>query len=345
MGRGIGGSMRPSVAICERRRRPEDGERGSALLLTLFACLALAVTIQTLTVVLICGQRAVGQEALGRERLSESSDGLATLRMEALTAWASAPWHSVGERPGTLTGRLVQVLGGGESVLRAEVRQGTGLAAAESSAWVERGRDGLDLPMAALVGERVQTAAGRSLPWLEAAQLPVGDGSDGNKDEGSAPAAVGYLADLPEAALVGGGCSLVQMAESWRVDDGWLGLLVDEGGWARGVIVMAGEPGRTLTFPEMESGASPEAPVLAIVWGGADLDARGRGDLYGVLVVDGGSVFLEATKLHGAVFVSELVDCGLTGTICFDRELLSWATERSLTRTRLVPGTRCEGTE
>jgi hypothetical protein len=84
---------------------------------------------------------------------------------------------------------------------------------------------------------------------------------------------------------------------------------------------------------------------LVVVTGGADLDARDRGDLYGVIVVDQGSVQLDGTVLHGAVFATGEVALGQTGQILYSPQVLRWATDRSLHRVRLVPGTRWEGTE
>jgi hypothetical protein len=80
-----------------------------------------------------------------------------------------------------------------------------------------------------------------------------------------------------------------------------------------------------------------------VLAGGATLDARDQGDLYGVLVVDGGSVLLDGTVVHGAVFASGRVSLGISGQVLFARDMLRWATDRSLSRARLLPGTRREG--
>ncbi len=85
--------------------------------------------------------------------------------------------------------------------------------------------------------------------------------------------------------------------------------------------------------------------MLVVVTGGADLDARDRGDLFGVLVVDEGSVRLDGTVLHGAVFATGDVALGQTGQILYSPQVLRWATDRSLRRVRLVPGTRWEVVE
>jgi hypothetical protein len=103
--------------------------------------------------------------------------------------------------------------------------------------------------------------------------------------------------------------------------------------------------GETLALPAGAPGASPENPVLAVVTGGSDLNLTDCGDLYGVVVVDGGSLSLDGTTLHGAVFVTETLDLGATGQILFEKSILRWATDRSLVRTRLMPGSRQEGTD
>ena len=108
---------------------------------------------------------------------------------------------------------------------------------------------------------------------------------------------------------------------------------------------LAGWLGGNVALPSECGATAPDAPVLVVVTGGADLDARDRGDLYGVIVVDDGSVLLEGTVLHGAVFATGEVALGQTGQILFSREILRWATDRSLHRVRLVPGTRWEGLE
>jgi len=49
--------------------------------------------------------------------------------------------------------------------------------------------------------------------------------------------------------------------------------------------------------------------------------------------------------MHGAAFATETLDMGATGRIVFSRSVLRWACDRSFVRTRLVPGTRKEGTQ
>jgi len=111
------------------------------------------------------------------------------------------------------------------------------------------------------------------------------------------------------------------------------------------VAVLTASRFRALNIPEEIGRGAPDAPILVVLRGGADLDARDLGDVYGVLAVDEGSLLLEGTTLHGALFVSDRLSLGKAGRVLFSREVLRWATDRSLSRTRLVPGTRWEGTE
>ena len=83
-------------------------------------------------------------------------------------------------------------------------------------------------------------------------------------------------------------------------------------------------------------------PVLVVATGGPILDLTARGDLYGVIVAEEGSVRLEGTRLHGALLAGDWVDLGSSGQLLYDRAVWRWATDRSLVRTRLVPGTRRE---
>jgi len=155
-------------------------------------------------------------------------------------------------------------------------------------------------------------------------------------------------------------------ATTWKVDPGW--LTVVSSAEARGgtvslgssVVMLSGRQGQKLVLSETVFGASgggtaetdgpvpgwsAQSPLLVLVTGGADLDASALGDIYAVLVVDGGSISIDRTTVHGAVFATEDLDVGASGLVLFSRSVLRWATERSLTRARLVLGTRWEGTE
>jgi hypothetical protein len=213
------------------------------------------------------------------------------------------------------------------------------------SEWVERGRDGVDLPLAGLVAESVAYAPDRLTPWLE---------MDGGTAAGGLFSArpVAWLVRVPRAPLVGAGLQIGTLEGAWQLDIGWRSLCIgpaEEAG-PRGVaggtrlaIVQARE-GTTSPWPEGVAGTAAE-PVLVLVVGGGSLDARGLGDLYAVLVVDGGGVRLEGTRVHGAVCASGTVDLGGDGQVLFAPRSVRWAADRSLVRTRVVPGSRRETIE
>ncbi|MFH0916476.1 MAG: hypothetical protein V1912_08535, partial [bacterium] len=112
-----------------------------------------------------------------------------------------------------------------------------------------------------------------------------------------------------------------------------------------GVTWLHGRFGGTEALPADCGGLTAETPVLVVLTGGATLDARDRGDIFGVVVVDDGSVLLDGTVVHGAIFATGVVSLGDTGRLLYSRSILRWATDRSLNRVRLIPGTRAEGME
>ncbi len=320
-------------------------------MLVLFACLAVAVSVQALSTVVLCAERAAVDESLGRTYMAERDEALAVLRGQALVRWEAIPWTVVTTEPHDVEGRIAGLPEGGDWVMGATARHAPAVSRLLTSAWLEKGRDGLDLPLAALVAGGVVVPPGRESSWLEL-------------DAGAA-SAVGYVRTLPPDPLLGEGCSLVKLDDFWRFDPGWrdLGAVSrpdedrDSGeeptaflgaesvAPGPGVTVLAGRPGQMLALPSDCGGSTPEAPCLVLVTGGANLDARGSGDLYGVIVVDDGDLLVDGTTVHGAVFATGGVDLGETGLLLFSRPVLRWATDRSLVRVRLVPGTREEGME
>ncbi len=330
-------------------------------MLVLFACLAVAVSIQALSTVVLCAERAAVDESSGRTYMAERDEALAVLRGQALARWETMPWTILTTEPHAVEGRIAELSEGSELVMRATARHAPAVSRLSTSAWLEKGRDGLDLPLAALVAGGVVVPSDRDSPWLEvdvgAAPQNLGAGVDAS--------AVGCVRVLPSDSVLGLGCSLVRIDDPWRLDPGWraLGAVsthVNGGGSGEeptvlsgaeavapspGVTVLAGRPGQTLFLPTNRDGFTPEAPCLVLVTGGATLDARGRSDVYGVIVVDDGDLLLDGTTVHGAVFVTGSVDLGENGRLLFYRSILRWATDRSLVRVRLVPGTREEGME
>jgi hypothetical protein len=351
-GDGRGGAMNRGVRL--GRHGPV---RGSILLWVLFVCLGLALLAQALSVVVICAERALDDEVRGRRRMEEKNAALGALRVRALQTWAPGDWGVAiaGDEP--VEGRL-EKLTGSDWVLQAVTRQTPQVSRMVVSEWLERGRDGVDLPIAAVVADSVSAEAARASPWLQA------DASS----EASEVGAEAYLRVLSTAVPAGERCRVEQSAAEWRLDPGWaeffaaMALSVDGEESGRsildlalqpGVVALSGERGRRVSLAEAlensggagVTGADADAPVLAVVTGGATLDARDLGDVFGVLVVDEGGVLLDGTRLHGALLVTGAADMGLTGQVVFSLPVLRWATDRALYRVRLAPGTRREVTE
>jgi hypothetical protein len=359
--------------------RPER-QAGSALILVLFACLATAVVLQSLCTVLVIAERALVDESVGRERLGEKDQALALLRQQALTSWQPTEWTDINVREGG-GGSAGEALGegvveelpdSGGWLMSATVRQDPSISRLTAAAWLERGRDGIDLPLAAVVAETVTATVGREIPWVEMED----GGTVGVGDTGAASGAVVHVVRPLLEPLFGEGCTTANLAASWRLDAGWANLdpvvgatelAIGAGGMSLvggtaapagaapttaeppavapgpGVLWLSGRFGGSEILPADVGGLTLESPMLVVLTGGATLDARDRGDLYGVIVVDDGSVLLDGTTLHGAVFATKTVNLGDSGRLLYSRSILRWATDRSLNRVRLVPGTRSEG--
>jgi hypothetical protein len=316
-------------------------QEGSALLLVLFVCLGVVVAIQTLSTVVLCAERAVIDESVGRYHASEKDEGLAIVRSQVLASWGPLSWTAITNAPNEVQAQVSDLDGGLGWVMRVDVRQAPDLSPTVTSAWLERGRDGIDLPLVALVAKRVALAPDRVSAWLEVDASALG-GAPAVPD--SVITATACLVERPAGLASTCSYRVRELSEEWRLDDGW--RLLGRSCTAPGpdVIWMSSSPGDTVGLPEESGGRSADAPVLVVLIGGGDLDLRARGDLHGVVVVDGGSVLLEGTVLHGAAFVSETVTLGARGSIRYCPPLLRWATDRSLCRARLVPGSRWEGT-
>ena len=327
-------------------------DRGSIVLFVLFVCLAVAVVVQTLTVVILCADRSLKAEIDGRARVEEKDEALATLRLRVLSEWGAMPWTVIAQTAG-VQGTLSEVPDSGGSALAASVRHTADASPVVVSAWLERGRDGPDLPLVGLVAGSVTWVSGRPSPWLQVD--PAGEAGAGGVRPGTGP--TGYLVTQPADPLLAEGVTLGSITASWRLDEGWRRLAADHAhtpgepagsvsamAAVAGVTFLCGRPGESVPLPSGWGGA-PGSVALLMVTGGADVDARDRGDLYGVIVVDEGNVALDGTVLHGALFAGDRVDLGSTGAVAFSEPILRRVTDRSLVRTRLVPGTRTETVE
>ena len=321
------------------------GEQGSIVLFALLVCLGIAVVVQTLSVVIVCATRAAVVESTGRALEGGKEGALAAARMDLLTAWQPRAWSAAPRDSPALSTMVASVPQSGGWVLDVTAAHDAAVSPVTVSAWVERGRDGVDLPWAGVVADSIVWAPARAAPLVE----PDGVAAGGDDGAGAAALPVWLLA-APQSPAPGAGFSIHALRESWRLDEGWRTLFET---WATngnsteamapvaGVRVVRGRSGTAVSLPA-DWGTAADEPGLLVVIGGASLDARGRGDVLGVIVVDGAGVSLDGTTVHGAVFATETVDFGTSGAVWPSIPTLRWATDRSLIRSRLVPGSRRE---
>ncbi len=311
-------------------------DTGSAILFALFACMVAALCVHVLTATVMCARNGLADEMKGRGLLAATDACLAGLRSKAAVAWAGTPWEPLESGGALVSGSLIDE---GESfgwTLSAQVREIPSALLGVTSATVEHGRDGLELPRAAVVTSCVRSSASRTEAWLlrddeTTETVPVG--------------AKAYVGGVEGASVIGADCVVESLDHEWRLDDGWRALLKLEMPQGSRVYVTEGSPGESLHLSGPRDPSAPDRPVLIVVTGGAALDLRGLGELWGVVVVDEGSLSLEGTVVHGAVYATECVDVGESGQVVFDESVWQWARDASLVRVRLVPGSRQEGTE
>jgi hypothetical protein len=312
--------------------------RGSILLVTLMVCLGIAVLISSLAAVTAAGRYALRAERTGRQDLADADTALAGL---AHTAWRQ--WIPTESNPlPTPTPAGHGLVGGVADRHLLAWAQGPSMAATpgadpalvgsvalETSAWVERGADGFTVPPCMVVADMVTAS-------------PVRESSAVVADAASGTATV-RSAVQPEVQVIGTGVAWEQAAP-WALDEG-TALLAEQQATRPGaaVVYVPGSPRDVVVLPSLPTGqgASPEMPLVVVSATGVDLIATGRGDLY-ALVLAGGSVRLEGTRLHGAVMASGVVDLGAEGQLDYLPSLVGWAATRSLVRVRLVPGSRLE---
>jgi hypothetical protein len=326
------------------RRR---GEQGSIILFVLFVCLGVAVLVQALSVVVLCAEHGREVESTGRELMAVKDAGLAEARQELAASWSPLDRTTTGAGAAEVWTQAVGLPEGGQWALDVTAGQPAGVSPISVSAWAERGRDGLDLPLAGLVADTATWAVGRS----QACVLVEEAGPD---DGGAAQAQAAWLRTAP-AGWDGlpGQAAPRTLSAPWSLDEGWRALFTalaaggEEApgvGAGEGVCVLRGPEGAQVELPA-GWGATATEPALVVVVGGASLDAGGLGERWGVIVVDGGDVRLHGTHLHGGVFATGSVDFGAGGAVSYSRTVVRWATDRSLVRVRLVPGSRRETLE
>ena len=239
-----------------------NGERGSILLFALFVCLAIAVLVQTLTVVVICADRATEAEDTGRGLMREHDEALSSVRRELLTNWAPRGLSWVGEGSAQVSTQVSEVPESAGWVLDASVAHAETVSPIGVSAWVERGRDGLDLPLAGLVAQSAAWPGERATPVMEMDGVPSTVAQAGSPADGLAE----WLVAEPGAPPLGVGLTAGVLRAPWKLDDGWrrfLGELQGEQAGGEGVVptaevvVLHGPTGDTVTLPD--GGESPPA--------------------------------------------------------------------------------------
>ena len=305
------------------------GLSGSAVIMALFACMVACVCVQMLTTAVVCGNRALLDESLGRDSLHTKDACLAALKERSSKRWTTTEWEPFGVVGNEVGGRLVEREEGGDWVLGVEVAESVDSASTKVGALVERGRDGLDLPRAALVADRVVATPGRSVPWTSVPDADV----------------VAYTFPVEGEEPQVSGCVFRKLAAQWELGVGWRRTLLGGSLAEDSCVIVEAEEGQVVMAPDEVADASVDNPVLLVAVGGGDLDLRGTDELWGVVVVDQGSLLAECTTIHGATYVSEDLVLGSSGQVVFDEGIWQWARDRAITRTRLVPGSRWEGTE
>ncbi len=313
-------------------------QTGSALVFGLLACATVMIAIQILAVAVVWSERALADEVAGRQELSAVDSALARLRDEARVQWGPAQWKPVEPAEIPMVHRLCAPQEGEDWLLWAEVAAGPDALQRSTTVLLERGRDGLDLPLAAVVARCVRVTMGRETPWMTVEADVEGVLPD-------AEPGVAYVDVLQGPAILGEFCSLERLEGQWSLGEGWTAALESGTIAGRDVVVLRGEKGHPYSLQQLGRLGTSERPLLIVITGGADLDATGLGSLWGVILAEGSSVLLDGTVVHGAVFAGETADMGWGGQVVFNADVVAWARDRSLQRTRLVPGSRSEDTE
>jgi hypothetical protein len=320
-------------------------QEGSVLLLVLFICAGVAALIVVTSSTIMIGEQALSAERQGKATLSALAEALGRESARQASEWQSnAPASPESEPVVSLLPSEVTTGWSARRTLRAGAATSEG-GFRSLTADVERGRDGLDLPLAAVVAAHLSATDARG--------DAVSAGVDAADDKV-------FLLSAGEWPDVLTGLSVQTREEHWALEEGSLARLAPGApeALAPGVIVLPVQAGERVVLADALPGGGSDQPVtlfspagdpfaatgahLVVALGEGTLDARGLGDLFGVIVSSGGSLELDGTTLHGAAFATEEIALGESGRIVFERPILRWATDRSLVRTRLVPGSRRE---
>lgn len=321
---------------CSEAARCRAGQRGSVVVFSLFICLALGVLVLSLAALVQLSNEVALSEEAGRSTLVRGEQALTRGLELCLADWGA---------PAADSADGVQVTVDECDPVEADRRQVTvqipatadgprESAPLEVSAVAERGLDGPTLPAAALVAECCIAEADRAQP-------PV-DTCAGEEESEGWPAPVFLVS--PELSADLAAAAVERLATAWRLDAGTALLLQSEQGAGSDLLVLQGDRGEILRLPAGDLHPDPpsDGHLLIVACGGADLDLRDQGQLNAVVLCDEGSVLLEGTVVRGAVFATGTVDLGANGAIRYDPGILAWATRGSITRVRLLPGSRLE---
>ncbi len=323
-------------------------ERGSVLLTALLISLGTALLVVALAGAITLAQAGREAEAEGRRLMCTADRGLADALSLAERAWEPC----LEERVDGLTVTLAPISGASGRLLQATaIVRGRDSTCAVSGV-VERGVDGVDLPSRAAAAGSLEWDVYRADPLVSRETAPVAPEQEPEESElieGSGlPMSVASswvtVARVGSTPVLGENVVL-EIGRSWTLDSGTRALAEASGAGAWILAVPIGVSVRQALRQDgrQQLGFSGERPVVLVATGFGPLDATGLGELHAVLLSGPGGLDLDGTQLHGAAFTEGVLRFGSTGRIVFDEDVLEWAQHRSMTRVRLVPGTREEG--
>lgn len=311
------------------------GQRGSILLATLLVCLGCAALVLCLGSLISVSLRVALTERAAQSADADSEALLEELRLAAVARWEPQGITRENGAAGNLGYRVdidpeeptADVFLQATASLPAAVYDGKAVNARRLSTLVERAWEGLELPPVALVAGSVVLTADRTTPGI----LP-GSGAPGK----AVPVATEFV---PAECL--GELAWTHLTGRWSLDEGTVSWLREGPGRASSVTVQESRTG-VPTRPDLAlGGGSAEDPLLLALIGGGVIDARNLGDVWGVLVGPE-DILLDGTVLHGATFCSGNLVLGAEGCLVFEESVRLWATDHSLYRVRLTPGTRAQ---
>ncbi len=341
---GFRGQRTPTTAIGSRL---EDG--GSATVLVLMVLLGVTALVTALYSLSLAALSAAENERIGHHVRAGDQGQMGVVLREALSSWQ---YMVAAPAPG-YRGSFTPDGDNPENLGTVKVGRVTAPGVLTTTVGAERGRDGLDLPRAALVARRLRWHPDRTDPLLLPAAGGIsggagGTGSYGDADQAAVTVALLWGGVTPE--LLPAGTKMTALTSSWHLDEGsalrvagvasasdpeaavsWEVAPPDN-------VLLLSAGGRVTPTLLSGRGGGTETPVLIVSRGAAAVDLGGLGPLHGVVVADG-DVVLEGTEVYGAVFATGDVDLGATGRLIYHPAVFRWATDRSLMRGRLVPGT------